>query len=286
MVVRNADQGQTFLGKPLFYFKVIEMDKEPTDPSGILRHAMWVDIFGSSYVRADKNGRRRMKRTLGARIGLEPYEVWEMYKGTRKSMKDSLEQSIKFGQFTKDYTGNTCTVICTDYHEGDIVSVCSPVAEDQMYSLANMASVSEEKPKKGKKKMCYDCMDETSTPEEKKTAYLLDRLESISYSKRQSLKKQFGLCDDNVPTTFTELLARIQAGKFTIKDEDKDKAAYYYGMGYIRWRDPAVKEDHEGFKKAVDAMNAAYNIASDDIRIQTPEEGLKTLRAFEAATFA
>lgn len=124
-------------------------------------------------------------------------------------------------------------------------------------------------------------------------SYLRDRLHSLYYEKYNELEKQFGLVDDDSPTTAKEVVERIQAGKYMLpKDEDnkndkkKDLYSILYGHGknVIRWRDPDLKEDKEGFEAAAKTMKAEWQKAKDTIVIASPADGLEALRAFEAYT--
>lgn len=122
------------------------------------------------------------------------------------------------------------------------------------------------------------------TETENQRSYLDARLSVIRNDMENALKKHFGLMNDEAPETSKDLVKRIQDGKFVLP---KDREDCYAGDAHwsIIWRDPAVKEDQEGYDAAYAKLRAAYKVARDDINILPPEEGLKTLRAFEATTF-
>lgn len=140
---------------------------------------------------------------------------------------------------------------------------------------------------KGKKAMRYDYdLDAyvSESEDQTKRAYLQNRLEGQSYAKDIELQKQFGLMDDDAPTTPTELVERIKEGKYAINKEYEDKKVYDPAR-YIRWRDPSVKEDKEGYTLALKAKDKASTATLDQIKIANPEAALKALQDFEAATF-
>jgi len=119
-----------------------------------------------------------------------------------------------------------------------------------------------------------------ANPTKDERRFLRSRLEDAFYTKKAALKVKFGLIDDEAPASFEDFLARIQAGKYTIDDKDAKKKTWN-PTAYIRWRDPSVKEDQEGYDAAKATLKAAYDKAEEDIRILTPTEGLAALRAFK-----
>jgi hypothetical protein len=120
--------------------------------------------------------------------------------------------------------------------------------------------------------------------ESSKINYLLSRLENLEYTKRTALEEQFGLRNDIAPDTAQAMVDRIQAGKFVLKADTKDKSVYE-PTRYIVWRDPAVKEDQAGYKIAVKAMDDAAQNVRDLIAIDTPANALAAVKAFEAWTY-
>lgn len=124
-----------------------------------------------------------------------------------------------------------------------------------------------------------------ATEIERQRLFLVRELEFADDRMETKLRRQFGLLDDESPETFTELLARIQAGKYVIYDDKKDKPSYNSGLQFIHWRDPAVKEDQKGFDVARKAMRTAKQDAERTIRVSYPKEGLAALKSFESATF-
>lgn len=124
-------------------------------------------------------------------------------------------------------------------------------------------------------------------------AYLLDRLSTIGWQKRDDERKPFGLKDDEEPKTIKERKERIAAGKYTFKfyvDEDGDydeEGENYYGVGKVtlRWRDPAVKEDQKGYDAAMEKLEKDLTSYRDTIHIMDAETGLKALQEFESKTY-
>lgn len=117
--------------------------------------------------------------------------------------------------------------------------------------------------------------------------YLEQRLHDIYYTKRDPLEAKFGLTDDDAPRTPKEFKERMDAGKFQIRgiDIDKDKGdqfRYWHWTDLIRWRDPAVKADQEGFDAAKKDLKAKRQAALDIIKIGEPADGLKAIQELEA----
>lgn len=117
--------------------------------------------------------------------------------------------------------------------------------------------------------------------------YLEGRLQDIYYTKRDPLEAKFGLTDDDAPRTPKEFKERMDAGKFQIRgiDIDKDKGEqyrYWHWTDLIRWRDPAVKADQEGFDAAKKDLKAKRQAALDIIKIGEPADGLKAIQELEA----
>lgn len=127
---------------------------------------------------------------------------------------------------------------------------------------------------------------QTSSPEQDARAHLRDRLRTVKYETQAKLRKDFGLDDDEAPRTPKELAERLASGKFIVKHANDEKQPSLYSVSsYIRWRDPAVKEDQAGYDKAKEKLSKAYTEAKDVIIVKSPEEGLKALQGFEKAKF-
>lgn len=128
--------------------------------------------------------------------------------------------------------------------------------------------------------------EETMRTETQEQRYhLTDRLEVLHDKKVFELEKAFGLVDDERPYYLKDFVERIQKGMFVLPDHPERHLAEECSVYDISWRDPSVKQNQEGFQKASNILRDAYLAAKDDIMIRPVEEGLKTLRAFEAQDF-
>jgi len=120
------------------------------------------------------------------------------------------------------------------------------------------------------------------TTERDQRSYARDRIRAIRSEKLEAFRKQFGLIDDEAPETIADALKRIADGKFTYDEKKKDYKTYD-PMRYIRWRDPSVKEDHEGYNAAEKALGDAYTKAKDKMvlgQISELEAAIDTFAAF------
>lgn len=117
--------------------------------------------------------------------------------------------------------------------------------------------------------------------DQNKVEILQSALERAYYIQRTELQRKFGLLDDASPETGQEIVDRILDGKYSIK---KYSTWNNNETNKIRWHDPAVKEDRDGYNKAEKALDASFHSAQLDISIKPPMDGLAILRAFESAT--
>lgn len=131
----------------------------------------------------------------------------------------------------------------------------------------------------------------TETQDQRK--YLTQRLENIYYKLEAPLYSQFGLTDDDAPTSPKELAQRIKDGKFVIKglkdksesDEfDDDEYFHGYWTSLLRWRDPAKKADAAGYEAAIKELKDLRQKTLDIIKIDEPKAGLDAIKALEAWT--
>lgn len=111
-----------------------------------------------------------------------------------------------------------------------------------------------------------------------KIQYLQNRLSEAEYEKSYDFQKQFGLQNDAAPATAREVVKRIQDGKFILPEITRDG-----GYHSITWRDPAVKQDVEGYNAAWEKAQELVQSTKDIIMIKTPAEGLAALQAFETS---
>lgn len=117
---------------------------------------------------------------------------------------------------------------------------------------------------------------------EKQRNYLSNRLNNIAYRQDVKLRHQFNLIDDDEPYTVTELVERIQAGKYTVARPDGDGTKRSWHSN-IRWRDPNVKADQDGFTNAWDSFRKTQQTVEDAIVIKDPKDALAELIAFETS---
>jgi hypothetical protein len=124
----------------------------------------------------------------------------------------------------------------------------------------------------------------TETQDQRK--YLTNRLQEVYSDKRDPLESNFGLTDDSAPMGPAELSERLKAGKFSVryleKDTDPSAYRYWHWTDLIQWRDPAAKRDEDGFKKAIEELQALRQAALDTIKIDEPKAGLDAIKALEA----
>jgi len=138
------------------------------------------------------------------------------------------------------------------------------------------------KKKEEEKKMAYSNQFDVAGARHR---YFTDRLESIWMNLTNKAEKHYGLRDDNPPESFNELMDRLNSGKYVIPEDKKDKKTGFNSVYYIRWRDPAVKEDRDGFNAESEKIRAALNKAQDVIFAATsPESMLKAVEDFENYT--
>ena len=123
--------------------------------------------------------------------------------------------------------------------------------------------------------------------EENQREHLRARVYEIRDAKVVTLKRAYGLEDDEAPSTPQELVDRIKAGTFVLNNQTKDEYTNVcYATRYIRWRDPAKVEDKEGYRKAKDVLWAAFQKAIDAVTILPVVDGLTAMQAFEAQIFS
>lgn len=123
------------------------------------------------------------------------------------------------------------------------------------------------------------------TTERDQRHFLTGALYDAYTTAKTALKRKFGLIDDVEPLTVADVVKRIQDGLFVIPEKYKDTKTCG-NIAYLRWRDPKVVEDKDGFEAAKLPLKKAYNDAERAIRILAPADGLKALQDFEAAQAA
>jgi len=136
-------------------------------------------------------------------------------------------------------------------------------------------------PCKPQKKETTMYVDNDKHIESSKINYLSQRVSGIWYIKHAELMRQFGLVDDEAPSSAQEIVDRITSGKYVLKADTKDKKNYD-PIRYIRWRDPAVKEDQDGLDAAMKLLDKARQDTIDTVAIDTPINALAAVKALEA----
>lgn len=149
----------------------------------------------------------------------------------------------------------------------------------------NPSEVFEEEQPIKKVNNMYDDDFNVETEESKKRSYLRHRGYDVEHKLQNALSQQFGLADDDCPSTMGEMVKRIQEGKFLLKEDHKDKSFYGNVAAWLRWRDPSKKEDKDGYKIAMKALDTETKKVRDTIEIADPAEGLKALHQLEKWTY-
>jgi hypothetical protein len=151
---------------------------------------------------------------------------------------------------------------------------CGPsqMKEDTMYANANYATAA---------------IVNTTSDTERKIRYFTDRLYELRSEKSDDLREQFGIQDAKPPKTPLELIQRIKDGQFVIRKSDRERDEFdggdvWYGDAWssIRFRDPAVKRDEEGYDRGYEALDKAYSAAKDQLYAGT--DPVKVLADFQA----
>lgn len=108
-------------------------------------------------------------------------------------------------------------------------------------------------------------------------SYLRNRIYDISDTKFAALDKKYGFREELPPKTVDEMQNRLKEGKYTVHSN------YTNGrQPVLLWKDPSIKEDEEGFKKAKDTFDIERQKALDIVNILPPVEALKVLAELEA----
>jgi len=163
---------------------------------------------------------------------------------------------------------------------GTITGMSPVISGHEMYQMMYGAQVAPNQNKEKETTM----LDSQVSPEQAARKHLLRRLSDAKDEKKLALRQQYGLDDEKAPKSPKEFLERIKAGKFVVPGaEDEKHPRYWDSYNAIRWRDPAVKEDQEGYDLAKVVLSKAARDVEDAIVVKTPEEGLKALQGFEKA---
>jgi hypothetical protein len=148
--------------------------------------------------------------------------------------------------------------------------------------------------KEANKDDCFD-LDLCPTEEEEKEYvmntdhknneryYLQTRADNIHFYKVRELQRKYGLVDDQAPKSPSEAIQRLKDGKYTLPTDEEYQKHYAYAnpIGLLRWRDPDLKEDKDGFNKATEALGVTMKPLFDAINILDPKDALVVLQEFE-----
>lgn len=138
--------------------------------------------------------------------------------------------------------------------------------------------------KKGKP-MCYDCDFESQpTVENRKLTYFQNRVDGLTYLKRQDLRKQFNLDTPEAPTNAEELVKAIQDGNFHIEPKTRDQ--YYFSpLARIIWRKEDIKADFIGFEAATKELDKLTRKTTDLVTAGDAAQQLSAIEALEAWSY-
>src|SRR5256885_13812507 len=130
--------------------------------------------------------------------------------------------------------------------------------------------------------------EETAPTDQVQRANLLSHLDSANREFHPKARKHFGLTQDEAPKTAKELVERIKAGKITLPKEDNDrKCSYVWDVfSRIKWQDPSVVEDQDGYDAWEEKTAVAKRTVERIISIKSPDEGLNAVIEFEKTTIA
>jgi len=123
----------------------------------------------------------------------------------------------------------------------------------------------------------------TNTPEQNMREYLNSRIFGIRNRKDDELNRQFGLDTDSPPASAEEAFERVKAGRYVINPDVNPM--YYSWYRCIIWCDPSIKKDPEGCRLARLALEPKFKAIEDTIAIQSPQDALTALQAFEKEMF-
>lgn len=138
----------------------------------------------------------------------------------------------------------------------------------------------------------YDTDRTTTTPDERKAAYLQMQLSDASYRKQNELSEHFKLDLQAAPRSPAELIQWAKDGWFKYNScavnedgswKDENSARWQPPASYILWDNP--NRDTSGYYAAYKKLDDATRKAERLITVGTPAEGLKALEEFEATTF-
>lgn len=194
---------------------------------------------------------------------------------TREERKQFFKEQIEnmANYQTTAPTVNTLNCPLTWLNEINSLAICPPIPVSYQDQTAQC------------KKMKEDTMHTDANLETRQREQLSYRVDHVASEKDNEARHFFGLVDDGYPSTAGDLIARITGGKYMVASDKMDTETYGSPTRYIRWRDPAVKEDQNGYKAALDKIEAAQEIVNDMASFAPLADAFKAFNDFKAATF-
>lgn len=166
-----------------------------------------------------------------------------------------------------------------------VVSSCGSLASS--YPTTSLVCTTQsDKVNNNKEQSMYLSINTTGNLDAQQKNYFGQRAVEIFFEKKEALKKDFGLIDDEAPRTAKELAARIAAGKFVI-DTTKEVSEWDFSIRRaFSWRDPSVKKDEDGYKAARKVLDKKLTETKDIIvASEKATDALAAVKDLETATF-
>lgn len=233
----------------------------------------------------DGMSKKQLKTWYMEFLGYFPKFWWKSYVNKREGMKMSDLHAAKRGLKAADVQIVDC--ICTlnnsvPYTIGTLTSTQYHTTD--LYQDIMVGPTCKQEEKENTMRLYANGADSETKN------FILTRLSTAAATKKTALKTTYGLVDDAAPKTPKELVDRILAGNIVLPKDADDKDRYsYYGIRdmfeTIRFRDPKVLEDKDGYKVAADKVDLAVKTTEETIVVLDAQTGLKALQDFEAATF-
>lgn len=117
--------------------------------------------------------------------------------------------------------------------------------------------------------------------EAKQRKFITSRLYEIKHDLKRGLARQFGIADDDTPNTAKEFIDRIKSGKYILPENMEDNCSYS-AVSYIKWRDPALKADKDGYAAAKKQLDDAYATSEEMAMLLPIADAAKALQDFKS----
>jgi len=127
----------------------------------------------------------------------------------------------------------------------------------------------------------------TRTEAQEAKDYLIRSLDQTLWNKTLEAQKTFGLVP-LYPKNMKELRDFVEKGWIEVTHKDRDDDADFdwdSPMHYLRFQNPDVKEDQEGYEAAEKQMRKDASDVKDQIIVLGAEKGLEALNAFKAKEY-